>query len=496
MFVFRRPIGRAVSMLLAAAIVGASAHAKAQSAPASQSAGESVRDELSALRARLEELEKQHSAQREHDQARISELESQIRDLQGRVDGAEEAAIEAARLEALSAQAAALRQAIAGTPAPQSAPLLPSSQPGSAEDELDSLLAGAAPAAASGAASRPSGLLGTLQGAVQSFNPDISLNGDMLAQFATREGGKIDDEFIFRELEIGFAGAIDPYTRADVIATIAREDDEYKIDLEEAYLTFLQLPYGLQARAGQFRADFGRANGIHVHALPWPDYPFVIQRFFGEEGLLGAGGELSWAIPNPWGQYFSLSYEFFNNDNDVIFAGEQSDDFTHLVRAKTFRDLSSESTLEFGGSFATAPNDAGHGSHRSMIEGLDLTYRWKPKGEGLYKSVLWQNEVLFSQADIRGGQESTWGMYSALEYQFARRWKVGTRLDNTQLPFSSSNFERGYSAYLTFLQSEFLFWRLAYTAIDRDFYEDGNRNDNRFMLQINFTLGAHPAHKY
>lgn len=482
--------------LLALTDLRAAAQDKPSPAPATQPSQESMKDELAALRTRLEALEKQHADERERDQQRINELESRVHELQGRVDGAEEAAIEAARREALAAQASALRQAIENGTATQATAARPAgSQPGSAEDELDSLLGGATPVASS-AASKPSGVLGALQGAVQSFNPDISLNGDMLAQFSTREGGKIDDEFIFRELEIGFSGAVDPYTRADVIATIGREDDKYEADLEEAYLTFLQLPYGLQARAGQFRADFGRANGIHVHALPWPDYPFVIQRFFGEEGLLGAGGELSWVVPNPWGQYLSLSYEFFNNDNDVIFAGSESDDFTHLFRAKTFRDLSSESTLEFGGSFATAPNDAGHGSHRSMIEGLDFTYRWKPKGEGLYKSLLWQNEVLFAQADIRGGQESTWGMYSAVEYQFARQWKIGTRLDNTQLPFSSSKTERGYSAYLTFLQSEFLFWRLAYTAIDRNFYEDGNRNDNRFMLQLNFTLGAHPAHKY
>src|SRR5262249_24732599 len=151
------------------------------------------------------------------------------------------------------------------------------------------------------------------------------------------------------------------------------------------------------------------------------------------------------------------------------------------------------STLEFGGSFATAPNDAGHGSHRSQIEGVDVTYRWKPKGEGLYKSLLWQNEVLFAQADIRGGQESTWGMYSALEYQLARQWKIGVRYDNTELPFSSSHTERGYSAYLTLLQSEFVFWRLAYIITDRNFREDGNRNEQQIMLQLNWTLGAHPA---
>ncbi|MFO0837632.1 MAG: hypothetical protein U1D55_03835 [Phycisphaerae bacterium] len=452
---------------------------------------------LREFQARIEALERQHAEEHARDQARIDELESNVRELQTRAQGAEQDAIEAARRDALAQQIAEIRAELSvmnsrgrqvGAP--------PASQASGAEAELEGLLGGTASAATTPAAAPGGGAMTTLQSAIQSMNPEISLNGDFLAAYSNREGGRIDDEFLFRELEIGFAGAVDPYTRADVIATIAREDGDFAIDLEEAYLTFLQLPYGLQARLGKYRAEFGRANPIHLHALPWIDYPFVIRRFFGEEGLSGTGGELSWVVPNPWKQYVALTYQLFNNDNDVIFAGRESDDFTHLVRLKTFRDLSSESTLEMGGSFATAPNDAGHGSHRSMIEGLDVTYRWKPKGEGLYRSMLWQNEALFAQADIRGGQESTWGMYSALEYQFARQWKIGARYDNTQLPFSSSHFERGYSAYLTFLQSEFVFWRLAYLIRDRNFHEDGNRNEQQVMLQLNFTLGAHPAHRY
>jgi len=141
-----------------------------------------------------------------------------------------------------------------------------------------------------------------------------------------------------------------------------------------------------------------------------------------------------------------------------------------------------------------------------MVEGVDLTYRWKPKDAELYRSFLWQTEALFAQADGLGGQDSTWGMYSALEYQFARQWKLGVRFDAVQLlrapfdlpqfPFRSLRFERGYSAYLTFLQSEFVFWRLAYVHTDRNFTEDGNGDDDQLLLQMNFTLGAHPAHRY
>jgi hypothetical protein len=367
---------------------------------------------------------------------------------------------------------------------------------GGAEQELEALLGTGTPQAKPSPETRAAFTLGSIGGPGQSFNPDISLNGDFVAAYSNREGGAVDDEFLLRELEIGFSGAVDPYTRADMIVTVGREDGEFKADLEEAYLTFLQLPYNLQARAGKFRAEFGRANPIHLHAVPWIDYPFVIRRYFGDEVLFGTGAELSWLIPNPWNQYMGLTYELFNNDNDTIFAGQEGDDFTHLLRFKTSRDLSPASTVDLGTSIATAPNDGGHGGHRATVGGVDLTYHWKPKGQGLYRSFLWQSEAYASHTETWHGGETAWGMYSAAEYQFARRWKLGLRYDNTELPNRSSRHERGYSTYLTYLQSEFLFWRLGYIYTDRNFEEDGNSDDQQVLLQLNWTLGAHPAHKF
>lgn len=492
-----RPRARTVGVLLATALgatispaaYGQETPSAAGQNPPSQSQvpptasntqeNEDLRRELREMHARLEKME----ADRAEDRKQIDELTRTIQGLKYQE-------IEGMRAESLARQIAEIRRELdsrsSGPPA--------GGQESGAEDELSALIAGASPAPSE----KPGGggVIGSIQSAIQSFNPDISLNGDFLAFYQDREGGHPASKFDFRELEIGFSGAIDPYSRADIIATIGHEDGEYVTELEEAYITLLQLPHNLQARVGKYRAEFGRTNPLHLHALPWPDYPFVIQRYFGEEGLYGVGGELSWLVPNPWDQYIALVYEIMNNDNGTLFAADQADDITQLLRLKSFRELSPASTLEFGGSFAFGPNDHGHGAHRSMVEGLDLTYRWKPKDNGRYRSFLWQNEVLFAQADIRGGQESTWGMYSAAEYQFARQWKVGLRYDNTQMPFRSSLHEYGYSAYLTFLQSEFLFWRLAYTIVDRNFRDEDVSDHQRLMLQMNFTLGAHPGHRY
>ncbi len=393
-------------------------------------------------------------------------------------------------MKQLQTQIDELKQQSASAAAPASAPAL------TGEEELESALAGATAGPATPQAKPAAGGISGLGGAIQSFNPDISINGDFLGTYSSKEGGQTDDEFQFRELEIGLSAPVDAYTNANAIITFGQEDNDFKADLEEGYVTFTQLPYDLQARVGKFRSEFGKVNSFHRHAIPWIDYPLVIQNYFGDEGLSGTGAELSWLVPHTGKQYVSLTYQITNNDNDTLFAGEKSDDFMHLVHLKTFRDLSPTSNLEIGASIAEAPNDGAHGGKRSTVEGVDVTYHWKPKEAGLYRALLLQAELLAAQADLRGGQESTWGMYMAGDYQFARRWKFGMRYDYTQLPFSSSRHETGYSAYLTFLQSEFLFWRLGYLFTDRNFRQDGNTDEQQVFLQLNWTYGIHPAHKF
>jgi len=345
--------------------------------------------------------------------------------------------------------------------------------------------------------------------AFQSFNPDISVIGDFLLHYDSREDGDLDDEFLFREVEIGLSGYVDPYARADIFLGIHKEhahhevEEEhedhaggYELHVEEAYLTFLTLPWDLKAKVGKFKANFGKVNNQHLHALPWVEYPLVIRNYFGHEGLAGEGASISWLVPNPWDNYVELTYELFNNDNPHLFAGDAADDFVHLVHFKNFFDLSESSTLEIGFSAATAPNDDAHGGSRTWIEGADLTFKWRPPSRGLYKSVMCHTELMAVQKDLDDGEEDSLGLFTAIEHQFARQWAAGARYDFSQLPDESRLRENAYSAYLTFLQSEYCFWRLGYQYSDRNFAVTGDEQDHQLFLQLNFGLGPHRAHKY
>jgi hypothetical protein len=334
----------------------------------------------------------------------------------------------------------------------------------------------------------------------QSALPDISLNADFLAHYSSHDATDDDKrKFRVREVELGFSGAVDPYGKYNLVFSLSEDKpDQWGVDVEEAYFTFDQLPGDLQAKVGKFRADFGKANPTHLHAVPWIDYPLVVRNYFGDEGLKGTGASVSWLVPNPWDHYMELTGEVFDNDNETLFAGEQSTATTGLLHLKNFWDVGPTDTLEFGLSAAGGPNDAGHGGENSWIEGADLTYRWHPAGAGRYEALELRGEVMTAQKDEpdTSRAEDSWGAFASAEYQFAQRWAVGTRYDYAETPDDHRDHENAYSAYLTFKQTEFAFWRLDYTFENPNYGPDRESGKQEIFLQFNITLGVHPAHQY
>jgi cell division protein FtsB len=331
----------------------------------------------------------------------------------------------------------------------------------------------------------------------QSFNPDISVIGDVLFHAGKNDENTKQNQFEFREMELAFGSAVDPYGRADFFLGIEKEDGEWHTHLEEGYFTFNTLPYDLKARAGKFYSAFGKANQMHTHSMPWVDKPLLIQNFFGEEGMSEAGAELSWLVPNPWNNYIELILQLQNNANEASFAGDQSNDLMYVAHLKNFFEIDTDSTIELGGSFATGSNADTTAGHKTYLEGLDLTYKWQPPQQGLYKSLTWMNEILFSQKQQGiGDTVHSYGLYSSLEYQFDRRWSTFGRYDYSQFPDDNDSHEKSFSTGLTFRQSEYCFWRFQFKHIDPDGISAADESRNELFIQLNFGIGPHRAHQY
>src|SRR5688572_32217225 len=117
--------------------------------------------------------------------------------------------------------------------------------------------------------------------------PDISAVGDLIGDLSPKGSTQEDgSRFGVRELELALQAAVDPYFRADVFLGFS---DAEGVHIEQAYLTATALPWGLEARFGRFAMPFTKQNTTHRHDLHTIDYPYVIQRFLGEEGSKGTG---------------------------------------------------------------------------------------------------------------------------------------------------------------------------------------------------------------
>lgn len=321
--------------------------------------------------------------------------------------------------------------------------------------------------------------------AMNKFNPSISVIGDTTYQWSDGATGVQDtSEFTFRELELAFSANVDTYARGDVFLAVENEGGTTEVNLEEAYLTWLEPPLdGAQAKVGKFRPAFGKANRVHLHSLTWVDYPKVVQEYFGEEGFSREGISASYLLPLD-AFYSELTAEV---TNDGV---SGNNDFAYLGHWKNFFDLNDELSLEFGGSFMSAENGQEE-SGRTETTGADMTLKWtNPTAD---KKLTWQSEILNSKAEVFGSDDTDgWGTYSSLDYGWSKRWSIFGRYDFWQEAADSSMETDSYSTGLTFAQSEYAFWRIQYTHDDPDFSE---ANDT-VWLQLNFGMGPHRAHTY
>lgn len=334
------------------------------------------------------------------------------------------------------------------------------------------------------------------------LNPNISAVGWFQAEAGHRrpvEGQRPPATMQIKEVEVAVQSVVDPYARADVFVAV---EDGGRIAVEEGTLTWFSLPGQLGLKLGKFHANFGRFNRIHRPETAFADRPLVHQRFLGEESLSNPGLSLSWHVPNPW--------LFMNLDAEATTAPEGSEtpafdkarrkDLLYVGRLNVYRDLTESTNVTLGGSFAQGP--AGQefltveNSSRTLntqLAGVDLTIRWKNPRRPTYRSLVWTTEVLWNRRDLSTTVTvSSVGLFSHLEWQFARRWRIGGRYDLTEFPRDGDRRDRGGLTYLTFTPSEY---SLISLQGRRTKYSDGSRETLGF-LKVTFNVGPHGTHPF
>jgi hypothetical protein len=351
----------------------------------------------------------------------------------------------------------------------------------SGTDELAALraAAGALAADSSSAPRQQQARLGQ-----NALNPEISATGDLRA-YAYRPGPQRDN-FVPREFEVGFQSALDPFSVAKIFLSL----EDGQLSLEEGYAYWTGLPGHGRIDIGQFRQQIGELNRWHLHAVPEDEYPLVVRRFAGGDGLVGAGVSLYWPLP------FSGragTYEFYvqgtAGSNDVLFADGRRPAI--LSQLSGFWQLSRSTYVmaSVSGTYGTNPDT----SLTTTLGAFAARVTWRPPAEGTRKEATLRGELwaLHRKFDLAGPgrlDATRLGGYVDGTWKLGARWIFGVRGDYVQSPDPRPlAHEWAVTPGLTFWESEFVFlralWEHARTVT--------GASTDRLTLQAVFAMGPH-----
>ncbi len=296
-----------------------------------------------------------------------------------------------------------------------------------------------------------------------------------------------DRGFNFNYAEISMHSTVGPYFDADAIFHL--QPDEFEI--EEAYITSRSMPYGLRAKLGKFRSEFGRINAIHQHAWKFTSQPLVFNALFGSEGINDAGVQLQWVLPTD--TYVMAGIEAMQGSNDVSF-GDTEKNNLYIGYLKSSFDIGDTSTLLAGASILHGKNEQGLNTD---VYGADLTALVALSS---YSSLTWQSELLYRNKTTDIGKEKQAGYYTQLTYKYNQNWQGGVRYDSLykNLDSQPDDLDR-FSAVLQYSPFEFTKFRLEY-SYDRSKafgdLADQRKNISQILLDFTIEAGAHGAHAF
>ncbi len=318
------------------------------------------------------------------------------------------------------------------------------------------------------------------------MNPDISIVVDVQALFTDDKDNDNRNKVRIPEAELALQAFLYPGVRADFVAAFEQhyegDNVETEVDIEEAYASFLDLPFGMQLEAGRKLMNLGKFNPVHPHHWRVAQTPLVLEHLFGHHPWYDDGAQLSVLVPNPWDLYAKAGFGIFNG-KDPGHAHEQNVDWDgHVYLARSSFDLpvSDEASCVVG--YSAAWDEGGN----TALHDVDATlnYRWPMT----YRKLKWHNELIY--ADIDDINTNSLGLFSILSHTLDKYWEIGLRYDWAELLHDDDKDEWAAGAFLTYYFTHSMYLRGEYRYTDRP----GGDKENAFIIQFVWGLGPH-AHR-
>ena len=354
-------------------------------------------------------------------------------------------------------------------------------------------------------------------GISRGFNPAISVNalfggmGSDKNKILWEESGT-ETGLHCQAVDVEITSNVDVYLQSKVVFGGSESEG---VEVEEAYLTSLRMPIPVTLRFGKMLSSFGRYNLFHLHHMAFAENPLILYQAFGPK-LNEVGLEASYLLPLPW--YSEILVGILNGNNEFLFNSDKHKDFAYLAHFDNFWDLTDQTTLRMGGSFLNGakglrnsqevPFDSTISNTTSRTWGLDFHLKWKPTQFGRYRSMILEGEYVNTTLNIDGKiSNPLHGFYAQSLYQFGLRWWLQGRyewfnrakeLHNYFLTPSEMEFDnledfsgKRMSIALAYVPTEFSAYRLQFNRIDI-----AGKIEHQAVVQVNVTIGSHPAHKY
>ncbi len=356
-------------------------------------------------------------------------------------------------------------------------------------------------------------------GISRSFNPAISVNTLFYAMSSSEDnplwpGMGLEHGMHLQEASVEMTSNVDVYMNSKVVLAGTEEGG---VEIEEAYVSTLQLPVPVSIKAGKMLNTFGRHNLYHLHHMAFAEPPMILSQVFGPD-LNELSVEASYLVPVPW--YMDLTGGVLNGGNEYLFDGDEQDDYAYLVHLDNVWGLTDELTLRLGGSFLTGekglycPDEdktsvaAGIDEIISEVWGTDLHLKWRPLERGRYRSFTLQGEYVEARLNIDG--ERTDPLYGyfiqalakfKLKYWLQARYGFFNRPEELHLFFpeplgadfvmSDELDGERYSFAAAYVPTEFSAYRIQYNVI-----RIGDDYEYQVAAQMNFTIGSHHDHEH
>jgi hypothetical protein len=309
-------------------------------------------------------------------------------------------------------------------------------------------------------------------------NPEISVTGDVRAGFD--RPGPQTRPFLPREFEVGLQSALDPFSVAKVFVSFSEEG----VDVEEAYAYWTGLPGHFRVDFGKIRQQVGELNRWHLHALPEDEYPLVLQRYLGNEGLSATGVSLYAPLPfSGRAGTFEWYGQVTRGDNATLFARGNRPAYLSQLSGFWQFSRSTFGQLSVTGIYGVNADT----SLKTTVGAVAARFTWRPPEQAKYKEFTIRSEVFAFHRQIAGTGPTRLGGYVDATWKLSSRIIVGVRGDWVEPPAPLTGHEWQVVPTLMLWESEFVYFRGQWTH-----HRDSLLNTtDRFGLQVVWAMGPH-----